>query len=56
MTELVHAAATLIGLGSASMGMTGLVSTCDRKAHVLGIGSIAAGVATVLACSLLPTP
>ncbi len=44
--------ATLIGLGSSAVGMTGIVSVDDRRVHVLGAACIATGIATIVAAGL----
>jgi len=52
MTEIVRDIALLVGLGSSSVGVTGIVSTPDRTVRTLGIVTVAAGVATLIASRL----
>lgn len=49
MTEIVRDVALLIGLGSSSVGMTGIVASTDRRAQALGILTVVAGVAALVA-------
>lgn len=52
MTEIVRDLAMLVGLGSSSIGMTGIVSTADQRIRALGVVTVAVGVATLLASGL----
>jgi len=52
MTEIVRDAAMLIGLGSSSVGMTGIVSTSDQRTQALGLLTVAVGIATLIASRL----
>lgn len=44
--------ATLVGLASSAIGMTGIVSNDDRRIHMLGAACIGVGIATIVAASL----
>jgi len=52
MTEIVRDIALLVGLGSSSVGVTGILSTPDRTVRTLGIVTVAAGVTTLVASRL----
>jgi hypothetical protein len=52
VTEILRDVALLVGLGSSSVGMTGIVSTDDRTVRALGMATIAAGLATLVASRL----
>ncbi len=53
MSEIVREIALVVGLGGSSVGMTGLVTAADRPTRSLGIATIVAGVATLVASRII---
>lgn len=52
MIDITRDIAMLVGLGSSSVGMTGIVSTRDQSTRTLGMVTIAVGVATLVVSRL----